>query len=234
MQEHHEGFDWVHHIPALEGVESHVVMATFVAVMLIVTGGIAALLVKKSKNPVVPDSVLSFKNFFEILAEKLFGFCESILGQHDAEKFFPVISSLFLFIFASNLFGLIPGFVPPTDNINTTLALGLFVYLYYNFQGLKENGLAYLKHFMGPVLFLAPLMIFLELVSHLARPLSLALRLRGNMMGDHAVLGVFLSITPYVIPVIFYVLGLFVAFVQAYVFCLLTMVYISLSTAHDH
>jgi F-type H+-transporting ATPase subunit a len=118
--------------------------------------------------------------------------------------------------------------------MNTTLALGVFVFLYYNFAGLRAHGLSYLKHFLGPVLWLSPLLLFIELASHLFRPLSLALRLRGNIQGDHVVLSVFSGLVPYLLPVVFYGLGLFVAFLQAFVFCLMTMVYISLSTAKEH
>jgi F-type H+-transporting ATPase subunit a len=118
--------------------------------------------------------------------------------------------------------------------MNTTLALGIFVFLYYNYVGLRANGIGYLKHFLGPMLWLAPLMLIIELASHIFRPLSLALRLRGNIMGDHVVLSVFSGLVPYLLPVIFYGIGVFVAFIQAFVFVLMTMVYISLSTAHDH
>jgi F-type H+-transporting ATPase subunit a len=118
--------------------------------------------------------------------------------------------------------------------MNTTLALGLFVFLYYNYAGFKAHGFGYLKQFFGPVIWLAPLMFIIEVASHVFRPLSLALRLRGNIMGDHIVLGVFSGLVPYLLPVIFYGLGVFVAFMQAFVFCLMTMVYISLSTSHDH
>jgi F-type H+-transporting ATPase subunit a len=129
---------------------------------------------------------------------------------------------------------MIPGLLPPTDNLNTTFALGLFVFLYYNYVGLRENGLAYLKHFAGPILWLAPLMLIVEIASHVFRPISLGLRLRGNIMGDHVVLGIFNDLVPIGIPFIFYGIGLFVALVQAFVFCLMTMVYISLSASHDH
>jgi F-type H+-transporting ATPase subunit a len=168
------------------------------------------------------------------LAEKLYGLTESVIGHHDAPLYFPVIGSLFVFIFTCNLIGLIPGLLPPTDNMNTTLALGIFVFLYYNYVGLRANGIGYLKHFLGPMLWLAPLMLIIELASHIFRPLSLALRLRGNIMGDHVVLSVFSGLVPYLLPVIFYGIGVFVAFIQAFVFVLMTMVYISLSTAHDH
>ena len=117
--------------------------------------------------------------------------------------------------------------------MNTTLGLGVFVFIYFNYVGFKENGFAYIKHFAGPVWWLAPLIFPIEIVSTLFRPISLALRLRGNIMGDHVVVGIFNSITPYLIPTIFYGMGLFVCFLQAFVFCLLTMVYISLAQGHE-
>lgn len=232
------GFNWLGSISELTHAPIHVVTTVVVVLLLMVTTIIArAQLISYQKNKnegLVPEKKLTYRNFFEIVAESLFGLCESVMGRHEAEHFFPVIGGLFVFIFSCNLLGLIPGFLPPTDNLNTTLALGLFVFLYYNYAGLKANGLSYLKHFLGPVLWLAPLMLVIELASHIFRPISLALRLRGNIMGDHVVLGIFSDLVPLVLPVIFYGLGLFVAFVQAFVFCLMTMVYISLSTAHDH
>jgi F-type H+-transporting ATPase subunit a len=182
----------------------------------------------------IPESKLTFRNFFEIIAENLYKLTEMVMGEHDAAYYFPAIGTMFLFIFTSNLVGLIPGFLPPTDNLNTTLALGIFVFVYYNYIGLKTHGIAYLKHFLGPLLWLAPLMLVIEIASHVFRPISLAFRLRGNIMGDHVVLHVFSDLVPVLLPVVFYGLGVFVAFIQAFVFCLMTMVYISLSTAHDH
>jgi len=232
------GFTWISLVPGLAHAPSHVVMAIAVSVVLVLTTFVArAQLVRVMRSPnggIVPDSKLTFRNFFEIIAESLYNLTVTVIGEHDAPKYFPIVGTLFMFIFASNILGLIPGFLPPTDNMNTTLALGGFVFLYYNYVGFKSHGIGYLKHFMGPVFWLAPLMIIIELVGHLARPLSLALRLRGNISGDHLVLGIFQGLVPYLVPVIFYGLGVFVSFIQAFVFCLLTMVYISLSTSHDH
>lgn len=232
------GFNWIQLIPGLEHAPNHVVMAIVIATILMACTFLAARMLsrasKSADGALVPESKWTFRNFFEVVAESLYKLTESVLGHHEAPHYFPVIGTLFVFIFASNLVGLIPGFLPPTDNMNTTLALGAFVFLYYNYVGLKINGLAYLKHFLGPVLWLAPLMLIIEIASHVFRPLSLALRLRGNIMGDHVVLSIFSDLVPFVLPVIFYGLGMFVAFVQAFVFCLMTMVYISLSTAHDH
>lgn len=237
MHEGH-GFNWLSLIPGLEHAPNHVVMAILVAAVLVVTTLIArsqlAGAMKGADGGLVPHSRLSFLNFFEIIAENLYGLTESVIGHHEAPVYYPVIGSMFVFIFTCNIVGLIPGFLPPTDNMNTTLALGAFVFLYYNYAGFKAHGIGYLKHFMGPVLWLAPLMLIIEFAGHLFRPLSLALRLRGNIMGDHVVLSVFSGLVPYLLPVVFYGLGVFVAFIQAFVFCLMTMVYISLSTAHDH
>lgn len=239
---HHSAFNWLTLIPGLRELHeqhmNHVAMTLIIAVALIVTTLIARMqlssAMKTADGGLVPDSKLTFLNFFEIVAENLFKLTESVMGKHDAIRFFPVIGSLFVFIFTCNMMGSIPGFLPPTDNLNTTLALGIFVFLYYNYQGFKEHGIGYLKHFFGPVWWLAPLLLIIELASHVFRPLSLALRLRGNIMGDHVVLGVFSDLVPILLPVVFYGLGVFVAFIQAFVFCLMTMVYISLSTSHDH
>lgn len=123
---------------------------------------------------------------------------------------------------------------PATDNINTTLTLGLFIFIVYNYFGFREHGIHYLKQFMGPLLLLAPLMVIIEVISHLVRPMSLGLRLQGNMMGDHTVLGIFLDLVPYGLPIVFYGLGLFVCFMQAFVFTMLSMIYVSMAISHDH
>jgi F-type H+-transporting ATPase subunit a len=236
MHEIHH-FNWLELLNVPEAY-NHVVMAGMVAVVLVIATAIArGHLVRAMSTPeggLIPEKNWTFKNFFEIVAEALYKLTESVIGHHDAPIYFPIIGTLFIFIFASNLLGLIPGFLPPTDNMNTTFGLGVFVFLYYNYAGLRAHGISYLKQFMGPVLWLAPLMFVIELASHIFRPLSLALRLRGNIMGDHVVLGVFSGLVPYLLPVVFYGLGVFVAFIQAFVFCLMTMVYISLSISHDH
>ena len=237
MSEEHN-FNWLDLIPGLANVPNHVAMAFIVAGVLIICTAIARAQLKRAMlgqdGGLIPDSKMTFKNFFEIVAESLYKLTENVIGHHDAPVYFPIVGTLFVFIFTSNIVGLIPGFLPPTDNLNTTLALGIFVFVYYNFAGLKAHGISYLKHFLGPILWLAPLMVIIELASHIFRPISLALRLRGNIMGDHVVLHVFSGLVPYLLPVVFYGLGVFVAFIQAFVFCLMTMVYISLSTAHDH
>ncbi len=215
----------------------HVAMA---AVVTLLIAGLSLLIHRSFKrdqeigrDPLIPDDKLSLRNIVEIGLERLFQMFQNILG-HDAEKHFGLLASIFLYILISNFMGLIPGFLPPTDNMNTNLAIGLVVFLYYNYQGFKEFGAAYLKHFMGPVWLLAPLMFVIELVSHVVRPISLSLRLAGNMTGDHQVLGVFSNMTPLLVPVIFMALGFLVCFLQAFVFTLLSSVYIAMAVSHDH
>ena len=141
---------------------------------------------------------------------------------------------LFLFILVSNLTGLVPGFVPSTESINTNLAMGLMVYVIYNLAGIKEHGWAYVKQFLGPVWWLAPLFFCIEFISHLARPMSLSLRLYGNIFGDHLVLSVFTGLTWLVLPAFLLFFGLLVAVLQSFVFTLLTGIYLSLALSHDH
>ncbi len=238
MSASHHSFTWLGLIPGLEHAPTHVVHLALVGTGLIGATWLARRqVVRAMARPdggLIPSSRLTYLNFFELVAERLYAFVESVLGKHLAHTHFPLIGSTFLLILSCNLLGLIPGFLPPTDNLNTTLALGFISFLSYNYVGLRENGLAYLKHFMGPVLPLAPLLLAIELFSHIFRPLTLGLRLRGNIMADHTILSVFSELVPLVIPVIFYAFGLFVAFVQAFVFTLLTMVYLSLAAEHEH
>lgn len=232
-------FNWLSLIPGFEYEQyGHIFMSVFVMILVIVMSLVARAQLmaaeKREDEGLVPDAHLSFRNFFEIIAEKIYALCEQVMGYENAKRFFPIIGTLFIFIFTSNFLGLIPGIVPSTENLNQTLALGAFVFLYYNIVGLYFGGLGYLKHFLGPVLWLSPLILVIELASHIFRPISLGLRLRGNIMGDHIVLGIFNGLLPYLIPVIFYAMGIFVALVQAFVFCLMTMVYISLASSSSH
>jgi F-type H+-transporting ATPase subunit a len=230
------GFTFLSKVSSAIHTEEHVLTFTLIAGLLIVVGMIYRSQLASVGNAIIPDKGVSFRNIVEAFGEFIYNLCRSTMGEKEARKYFGCIATLFTFIFISNLIGLIPGFLPPTDNINTTLALGVFVFIYYNFHGIKEQGLVgHIKHFMGPVWYLAFLIFPIELISHAVRPVSLALRLRGNMFGDHLVLSIFSGMLPYVVPIAFLILGLFVCFIQAFVFSLLTMVYISLATAHhDH
>jgi F-type H+-transporting ATPase subunit a len=227
------GFTWVQHIPGLKLLEPHTATATLVMVGLLLFAVRARQQLAAVGDPAIPDSGFSARNLAEVVTEFICNLSESVIG-HDGPKYAPLFASLFVFILGSNLVGLIPGFTPPTDNFNVTLALGIVSFVAYNYYGVQAHGLAYLKQFMGPLLLLAPLMIVVELFSHLFRPASLAIRLYGNMFADHLLLGIFTDLTKLLIPVIFYLLGTFVSLVQALVFTLLTMVYVGLAISHDH
>ena len=211
----------------------HVATFAVASSLLLVIGLAARASLGSGEQSVVPANSFSLKAIFEAITELIVSISDMVIG-HEGRRYVPMFATLFLFIFFNNLLGLLPGMTPATDNINTTAAIGLFVFACYNFFGFKEHGISYLKQFMGPVIFLAPLMIIIELVSHFVRPASLGLRLQGNMVGDHTVLGIFLDLTPYVLPVVFYGLGTFVCFMQAFVFTMMSMIYVSMAISHDH
>ncbi len=210
----------------------HMMYSTFIFIVLCLISLFTFFKLRKAEARLVPESKGSLANIMEVAVEKLLGLMEDIVGK-DAPKYFPLIGTLFIFIFLNNLLSVVPGFLPPTDNINTTLACGLTTFLYYNYVGFKENGVGYLKHFMGPIIWLGPLMLVIEVIGHLVRPVSLGLRLFGNITGDHLVLGIFSDLVPLVVPVVFLGLGTFVSFIQAFVFSLLSLIYVGLAVEHE-
>ena len=230
------GYTFIGEISHKLHLAQHVITFCVVGLLFLLMGIYYRSKISGVKNTAIPDRGITFRNLVEALGQFVYNLARNIMGEEQAKRYYTVIVLLFSFIFFNNVIGLVPGFLPPTDNFNTTLALGVFVFLYYNYQGIKEQGLiGHIKHFMGPVWYLAFLILPIELISHAVRPLSLGLRLKGNMEGDHLVLSIFSNLVPYIVPIPFYVIGLFVCFMQAFVFTLLTMVYISLAAAHhDH
>ncbi len=206
--------------------------AVLVSLLLFLFAVKAKSALAKVDDPRIPDQSLTIRNTAELIVGTLRDFVMDTMG-HDGKKFIPFFGTMFVFIFANNLLGVIPGFNPPTSNINPNAGIAIIVFLLTHYLGLKAHGMSYLKHFMGPVAALAFLMIPIELVSHLVRPVSLSLRLYGNMTGDHAVLSIFTDLTKIGIPVIFLCVGIFISFVQAMVFTMLSMVYIGGAIAHD-
>ncbi len=186
------------------------------------------------ERALVPDSRFSVRAVVEVILEFVYGLGESLIGAKEAPTFFPLLAGIFVFIFVSNLSGLVPGFTPTTDSINTNLAMGLMVFVIYNIAGIKEHGAHYIKQFVGPVLLLAPLMLIIEVIGHIARPISLSLRLYGNIFGDHLVLSVFTGLTVLIFPAALLFFGLLVASLQSFVFTLLSGIYISMAISHDH
>ncbi len=189
-----------------------------------------ALAARFSLKKTAPTGV---QNLLETVVSSLENFVVDIMGP-EGKHYLTLIGSLFLFILVCNLQGLIPGFDSPTANINTTLALALVSFAATHYIGVKRHGFKYIKHFMGPMWALAPLMLPIELISHLARVMSLTFRLFGNMVAKHKLLLVLALLAPYIAPVPILGLGLLVSFVQALVFTLLTMLYLSGSIEEAH
>ncbi|MCA9716499.1 MAG: F0F1 ATP synthase subunit A [Myxococcales bacterium] len=189
-----------------------------------------------SKNGVVPPRRFGLAAITDTFVEAVFNLSKDVMGEKNAAKFLPLTGTLALFIFCCNIQGLIPGFLPPTDTLKTNLGLALLVFLVYNFYGLKENGVDYLLHFCGPKIggfpWMFPLFIPIEIISHIARPVSLSLRLTGNMVADHKVVGVVALMIPFLVPLPFLMLGTVVCIVQTLVFTLLTIIYIGLAVEH--
>ena len=216
----------------------HVLGALLVVIFLLITSLIANRRIRDIEANIVPSSRFGIVTMFELVIEALYNMGKEIIGP-DAKRYMPLIGTLALFIFFSNALGLIPGFEPPTDNVSTNAAAALVVFLYYNFQGLRVNGIGHITHMANPLgvwwgWFLMPIMFPVELIGHLARPLSLTLRLMGNMTGDHAVVLGFAALVPILVPVPFQILGLLVCVIQALVFTLLTMVYIGMAVESHH
>jgi F-type H+-transporting ATPase subunit a len=212
---------------------THVLVAFLV--LLFTTAGCIAFFrgIRSADKGVVPPRKMNLRNFFEYNAESVYGMVEGAMGTENAARFFPLIGALWMFILFGNMFALIPGFVSPNDTLKTNVGLAVLVFVLTHYYGVKEHGLAYFKHFLGPTLALAPLMLPIELISHLARPMSLSVRLMGNMMADHKVVMSFFALVPLLVPIPFLLLGLLVCLIQALVFCTLAMVYIGMAIEHE-
>jgi F-type H+-transporting ATPase subunit a len=212
---------------------THVVISAFIAVLLIVSAiRYSAKIRPDRKERLVPEARLGTRNLFDLLVEGTLGIAEGVMGRKKAEKYLPLIGTLVFFIFFNNIIGLIPGFLPATDTLKTNLALSVLVFVMTHVFGVMEHGIKYFKHFAGPIPVLAPLMIPIEIISHVARPVSLSLRLMGNIAADHKVVSAFFVLIPLLVPLPFMLLGILVSVVQTLVFSLLTMVYIDLAVAH--
>jgi F-type H+-transporting ATPase subunit a len=209
-------------------VPDHIVMALLVALGLL---GFA-FWVRRGLSVENPTRI---QHVIEILFEAIQGLMKEVIGR-ETKRFTPLIMTLALYIFLGNVLGMIPGFISPTSNLNITASCAVCVFLYYNYQGIRKHGiLKYLKHFAGPVWWLAWLLFPVEIVSHLARPFSLSMRLFGNIFAEELIIGSFNKyIFPFGIslPVMFF--GLFASTIQAFIFVLLTMVYISGAVEESH
>lgn len=229
MEQHFSWFD-------LFGVDHHytaVAASLFVTALVVVFSVVGRLALGSGEAAIQPEGRLTIKGFFEAFTEFINGVIKMVLGDHGSH-YIPLFGAIFFYIVLANLLGLVPGVPASTADLNTALAIGLFSFVAYNAIGFKHAGLHYLQHFMGPVWWMAPLLLPIELISNFVRPVSLGMRLSVNMTADHTILGTFIDLTKVVVPVIFYGMGTFVSFVQAFVFTLLSMVYVMMATADDH
>lgn len=215
----------------------HVFAAILVFLILASLSLFARNRLKNIEAAIIPSPKITVVNLLEMLLTVVMSLMKDIIGK-DYKRYVPLVGTLALFILVSNLLGLVPGFVPPTDNLNTTIGCGLVVFCLFNFHGFRVHGIGHLTHLANPLgawwgWFLSPLLFPVELIGMLVRPLSLGIRLAGNMIGDHKVLFAFAGVLPLFLPLPFYLLGLLVCVIQTIVFCLLTCVYISLHTQEE-
>jgi len=246
-------YTWYNALP--QGLQhmfgDHTFFAVVAGLLLILFAIKARGALARASDPVVPAAELGSRNIAELIVQLIVSQSDAIIGK-AGRKYVPFYGTFFFFILLSNLMGLLPGFAPPTGNLNTTIGLALVSFIGYNVIGVREQGVAYFKHFVGPMtslpgssimskLAFLPLLLLsvvfffiLEVFSHGFRPVSLSLRLFGNMMGDHEVIGAFISLTKLVVPVAFYMMGTLVCLIQAFVFTLLSMIYVALAVSHGH
>jgi F-type H+-transporting ATPase subunit a len=193
-----------------------------------VLAAVIVLLIAKMATRTLQLRPAGAQNLMEWFVESVETMGSDMMGKQNARKYLPLIGSLGLFIFVSNMIGIIPGFESPTANINTTLPLAIMVFLYYNIEGIRANGFGhYFAHFAGPVKVLAPLMFPIEIISHLSRVVSLSFRLFGNVKGDDMFLAVMLMLVPWLLPLPAFFMLFFFGLLQTFIFMILTYVYLS-------
>lgn len=220
--------------------------ALFSGALLLGTGLLVKSRLAAAGGGVLPDEGFSIRNAIEMLTEMLAGLAEQNMGP-NWRTYFPLIGTLFLFILISNLIGLVPGIDGSTSSADTTWAWAIISFGVHQYVGIREHGWSYLNHFLGPSLYdlevggqtyhlrlMAPLYAPIELLSHLSRVFTLAVRLLANMFADHTVVAVWITLVPVAIPAVFMGLGVLVAFLQAYVFAMLSMIYIGLALEEAH
>jgi len=242
------GPTWYKHTETLR--VQHLFGFAAVIVLLTLIGLMVRGRLRTPEEEIVPDGKLTPFSFIEMVVGITYDMMKDAMGAQAAKYFLPLIGTTALVILFSNAMGLVPGFLPPTDNLNTNFAMALVIFFATHIYGVKEHGFfRYFRHFAGPELpiaiaiFIYPLMFVIETISHLVRPVTLAVRLMANMTADHMVLGIFvagfaagvagISLFWLPIPVVFYLLGVLVVIVQTLVFCLLSTIYIALAIQHE-
>jgi len=202
----------------------YVVMVIIVAALLVVIFTLAG-----RRLTIIPGARQS-------LLEMIYGMFEGVLTDTigpQGKPYLPVVGTVGIFIFSCNMIGLVPGFMSPTSKLNVTVGCALVVFFYYHAQGVRAQGLKYFKQFMGPIPALAPLMVPIEIISHFSRPVSLSMRLFGNIFAEELLIVIMASIIPFLLPLPFMAVAIFTAFIQAFVFVLLSCIYIAGAIAHE-
>ncbi|MGB8959758.1 MAG: F0F1 ATP synthase subunit A [Candidatus Aminicenantales bacterium] len=208
----------------LHAVPDYLVMVFIVAALLVVLLGLVS-----RKLALVPGNRQSIA---EMIVQMFEGLIVDTVGP-EGRKYLPVVATVGLFVFGCNMIGLVPGFMSPTSKLNVTLGCALVVFFYYHAQGVKAQGLKYFKHFMGPIPALAPLMIPIEIISHFSRPVSLSMRLFGNIFAEELLIVIMASIIPFFLPLPFMAVAIFTALIQSFVFVLLSCIYIAGAVAQE-
>ena len=233
-------------LEAATGVPWGVWSSLFAALLLIGAGLLVRARIAATDGGVLPDEGFSLRNVLEILTEMLASLAEANMGP-QWRRYFPLVATIFFFILISNMVGLVPTIDGATSSANTTWAWAFLSFFVHQYVGIRAHGWGYINHFLGPSLYdlkvgdktyhlrlLAPLYAPIELISHISRVFTLAVRLLANMFADHTVVFVWLTLVPAVVPAIFMGLGVLVAFLQAFVFALLSMIYIGLALEEAH
>lgn len=205
-------------------IPDHVVMSLMVMIFLILFFGLSS-----RKLKVIPSKL---QNVLELVIQFFEGLLKDIVGE-EGKKYLPLVGTIGLFIFFCNILGLVPGFMSPTSKLNVTVGCALVVFVYYHWQGIKSQGLfKYLRQFAGPIPLIAPLLLPIEIISHFSRPLSLSIRLFGNIFAEELLIVIIASIIPFILPLPFMAVAIFTAIIQAFVFVLLSCIYIGGAVAH--
>ncbi len=206
-------------------IPQHILYTWLVMIILIVLGWLGT-----RRLSLVPKGI---QNFLELLIGGMEDFIVENMGEHG-RKVFPLLMCIFMFILFSNFIGLVPGCNAPTANLNTNAAMAVSVFIFYNLIGIKQHGVKYIKHFTGPIPWLTPLMLPIELLSHLARPLSLTVRLFGNIFGEELVLILFFFLLPVIATLPIYFLYMMADTIQAFIFFMLSMIYLKMAYEEAH
>lgn len=214
------------------------VTSLLVALIVLALAAVARARLTQTDKAVVPEARLTVPTVVEVFVGFFYNLARDVMGAKRAKRFFPIVGTSALFIFFSNLLGLIPGMSPPTSSLNITAGCAILVFVLFNYYGLRENGVGYIKHLFGP--WLGPIgiplniLIFgIEVISYIVRPITLAVRLMINMAVDHLIGSIFLGLFALLLPIPTILLGILVVSVQTMVFCLLACVYIGLATEHE-